>query len=308
MTEPESPDPREPSKPIEFELEPTVAGRLARWTERARILRARTEAARTRHASVDFGLSLVERDSRIGGGLLSGALAYRLFVLLLPTALLLVSGLGLYADSVDESTTQVARKAGLHGLIGSQVAASASGRAGWIVFILMLPAVLYATAKLYRALAIVHAIAWHGSGRGTRVTPRGVGVLGAALAATILAAEIAGWARRRDQLGSLVAVLVYILLMGGAWLVVSMQLPHRDTRWPALLPGALLFGVGLLFVNVFNVYVTTRLVEDRANTYGALGVATALLFSLVLVGRVMVVSAELNAAIDERHNLQRPPP
>jgi membrane protein len=308
MTEPESPDPREPSKPIEFELEPTVPGRLARWTERARILRARTEAARTRHASVDFGLSLVERDSRIGGGLLSGALAYRLFVVLLPTALLLVSGLGLYADSVDESTTQVARKAGLHGLIGSQVAATASGRAGWIVFILMLPAVLYATAKLYRALAVVHAIAWQGSGRGTRVTPRGVGVLGAALAATILAAEIAGWARRRDQLGSLVAVLVYILLMGGAWLLVSMQLPHRDTRWPALLPGALLFGVGLLFVNVFNVYVTTRLVEDRANTYGALGVATALLFSLVLVGRVIVVSAELNAAIDERHNLARPPP
>ena len=289
-------------------LEPTAVGRLARWTQRARIVRERTEAARTRHASVDLGFALVERDSGIGGGLLAGALAYRLFVLLLPTALLLVSGLGLYADSVDESTTQVARKAGLHGLIGSQVAATASGRAGWIVFILMVPAVLYATAKLYRALAIVHAIAWHGSGRGTRVTPRGVGLLAAALATTILAAEIAGWARRQDQLGGLGALLVYILLMGGAWLVVSMQLPHRDSRWPALLPGALLFGVGLLFVNVFNVYVTTRLVEDRANTYGALGIAAALLLSLVLVGRVMVVSAELNAAIDERHNPQRPPP
>jgi uncharacterized BrkB/YihY/UPF0761 family membrane protein len=308
MTAPDASDPRDRPEPIEMPLEPTAVGRLARWTQRARIVRERTEAARTRHASVDLGFALVERDSGIGGGLLAGALAYRLFVLLLPTALLLVSGLGLYADSVDESTTQVARKAGLHGLIGSQVAATASGRAGWIVFILMVPAVLYATAKLYRALAIVHAIAWHGSGRGTRVTPRGLGLLAAALATTILAAEIAGWARRQDQLGGLGALLVYILLMGGAWLVVSMQLPHRDSRWPALLPGALLFGVGLLFVNVFNVYVTTRLVEDRANTYGALGIAAALLLSLVLVGRVMVVSAELNAAIDERHNPQRPPP
>ncbi|HEX6713570.1 MAG TPA: YhjD/YihY/BrkB family envelope integrity protein [Thermoleophilaceae bacterium] len=308
MTEPVSPDPRESPKRIEIEIEPTAAGRLARWTERARILRARTEAARTRHASVDLGFNLVERDSGIGGGLLAGALAYRLFVLLLPTALLLVSGLGLYADSVDESTTQVAKKAGLHGLIASQVAATASGRAHWIVFILMAPAVLYATAKLYRALAIVHAIAWQGSGRGTRVTPRGVGLLGAALVTTILAAEIAGWARRQDHLGGLAAVLVYILLMGGAWLAVSTQLPHGGVRWPALLPGAVLFGVGLLFVNVFNVYVTTRLVENRANTYGALGIATALLLSLVLVGRVMVVSAELNAAIDERHNLDRPPP
>jgi uncharacterized BrkB/YihY/UPF0761 family membrane protein len=91
-------------------------------------------------------------------------------------------------------------------------------------------------------------------------------------------------------------------LLGGAWLLVSTQLPHRGVRWTALLPGAVLVGVGLLFVSVFNVYVTTRLVEDRANTYGALGIATAVLFSLVLVGRVMVVSAELNAAIDERHN------
>jgi uncharacterized BrkB/YihY/UPF0761 family membrane protein len=61
-----------------------------------------------------------------------------------------------------------------------------------------------------------------------------------------------------------------------------------------------LFGTGLLGVNVFNVYVTTRLVEGRADTYGALGVAAALLFSLVLVGRLMVASAVLNASLYER--------
>jgi len=76
-----------------------------------------------------------------------------------------------------------------------------------------------------------------------------------------------------------------LALVGGAWLVVSLELPHRDVPWPALLPGAVLVGVGLLFLNVFNVYVTTRLVEERSNTYGALGIAAALLFSLVLVGR-----------------------
>ena len=64
------------------------------------------------------------------------------------------------------------------------------------------------------------------------------------------------------------------------------------------MPGAALFGVGMLLVNVFNVYVTTRLVEDRADTYGALGIATALL-SLVFVGRLIVVSAVLNASLYE---------
>ena len=116
----------------------------------------------------------------------------------------------------------------------------------------------------------------------------------------MVAAGVVGWIRRQDQLGGLSALLFYTVVVGGAWLVVSLQLPRGTARWPALLPGAILFGVGLFFVNVFNVYVTTRLVEDRANTYGALGIATALLVSLVLVGRLVVVSAELNASLEER--------
>ena len=298
MTEPHPPDPADPRKAVEIEVEPTLASRVARSLARARILRARVESARVHHSSLDLGFSIVDRDSSIGGGLLAGALAYRLFVLLLPSALLFVSGLGLYAGAADKSPRTVARDAGLHGLVASQVASSASSDARWLVFIIMVPAVLYATAKLYRAVAVVHAIVWHGSGRGVRITPKGLGLFGGALLLAFGAAEVVGWIRRHDQVGGFTALLVYIALMGGAWFAVSMHLPHRDVRWPALLPGALLFGVGLLFLNVFNVYVTTRLVEDRANTYGALGVAAALLFSLVLVGRLMVVSAELNASLD----------
>jgi uncharacterized BrkB/YihY/UPF0761 family membrane protein len=305
----DAPDPFEP-RPIEIETEPTVAGRLARWIERGRILQTRADAARARHASIDLGFSLVERDSSIGGGLLAGALAYRLFVLLLPTSLLLVSGLGLYAGSVDKSPSTVAKEAGLHGLIASEVSQAASGRARGVVFLLMIPAVLYALVTLYRAIAKVHAIAWHGSGRGVRITWRGVGVLGGALVVQLFTGEIVGWIRRGHQLGGLAALLVYVVLIGGAWLAVSLQLPHREARWPALVPGAALFGIGLLLVNAFNIYVTTRLVEGRADTYGALGIATALLFSLVLVGRLMVVSPELNASIYERrarHAVKIPP-
>jgi uncharacterized BrkB/YihY/UPF0761 family membrane protein len=195
----------------------------ALWLERARRARERIHAARARHASVDLGLTMVERDSDIGGAPLAGVLAHRLFVLLLPTALLLVSGVGLYAGATDKSPAD-----------------------------------------------------------------------------QFVAAEAVGWIRRNDQLGGVAALSVYLVLVGGAWLVVSTELPHRDARWPALLPGSVLFGLGLLFVNVFNVYVTTRLVEGRADTYGALGIATALLSSLVLVGRLMILSAEVNALLDER--------
>jgi len=276
-------------------------GRLQQWRERGEAAQARLEAARSRHASLQVGWTLYEGDSSIGGGLLAGALAYRLFVLLLPTSLLLVSGLGLYAGAADKSTRQVTREAGLHGLFASNVAATASGGARSLVFILMIPAVLYAAAKLYRAIAIVHALVWHSTGRAGRTTRRGVAVLLGVLLATVVSTEIVGWIRRHDQLGGVAALVVYTVVVGGAWLALSLQLPHGGARWTSLLPGAALFGVGLLGVNVFNVYVTARLVEDRANTYGALGVATALLFSLVLVGRLAVVSAELNAVLYRRH-------
>ena len=270
------------------------------WVERARVAYGQMDELRARYASLDLGLGVFERDSAIGGALLAGALAYRLFVLLLPTALLLVSGLGLYADASDKSPAQVAQDAGINGLIANEIAATASGRARGLVFILMIPAVLYATTTLYRALAKVHALVWEGTARGVRLAPRGVVTLLVAIALQFAAVEAVGWIRRNDRLGGIAALGLYLVVVGGAWLFVSLQLPHRDAHWTALLPGSAFFGVGLLFVNVFNVYVTTRLVEGRADTYGALGIAAALLFSLVLVGRVMIVSAELNALLHER--------
>jgi uncharacterized BrkB/YihY/UPF0761 family membrane protein len=286
----------------EIDVEPGLTARLARWLERGRVIGRKIEAARSSHSSVDLGFEVVERDATIGGGLLAGALAYRLFVLLLPTSLLLVSGVGLYAGAVDKSTAKVTEEAGLHGLIASEVAASAGGRARALVFLLMIPAVLYATITLYRSLARVYMLVWQGSARGARITPKGLGLFIGALLVHFAVLETVGWIRRGDQFGGLAALLIYLVLVGGSWLVVSTQLPHAEAGWSALLPGAAFVGVGLLFVNVFNVYVTTRIVEGRENTYGALGIAAALLFSLVLVGRLLIVSAELNAALYARRS------
>ncbi len=268
--------------------------------EQARVLRARIEESRARHASVDLGFNVVERDSAIGGGLIAGALAYRLFVVLLPASLLFVSGIGLYAGAIGKSTTKVAEESGLTGLVASEVAATASSGARWIVFVSMLPALLYAIVKLYKAIAIAHALVWQGSGRRARISAKGVGLFIVALTLHFTSVEIVGWIRRHDQLGGVAALLVYLTLTGFAWLIVSLQLPHRDVPWPSLVPGALLVGAGLLFINAFNVYVTTRLVENHADTYGALGIAAALLFGLVLVGRLIVASAVLNASLVER--------
>ena len=153
MVEPDRPDRRQET-PLEIDPEPAGLGRLAIWLERTRVARGKLEAARTRHASLDFGFNVAEHDAAIGGGLLAGALAYRFFVLLLPTALLFVSGIGLYADAADKSTREAATDAGLQGLIASQVASTARGNSRWAVFLVAIPVVLYAAAKLY--LSLIH--------------------------------------------------------------------------------------------------------------------------------------------------------
>ena len=301
----DEPDPQEPA-PLELDVAPTIPGRIARWTAKARVLRSQVEAARNRHRSVDLAFDLVERDSTIGGGMLGGALAYRFFVFLLPLSLFFVAGLGIYADTTDQSPSEVASSSGLTGLIATQVASAASSPARWAIFIVTLPVLVYAAGMLYRAVAIVHAIAWHGSGRAVRLSSKGFGVFSGVIVAQFACTLIAGRIRHSDQVGGVTALLVYALVLGGAWLALARLLPRRDVSWTALVPGTALVAVGMLFVNAFNVYVTSHLVEERADTYGALGIATALLFSLYIVGRLIVGSAVLNATLDARRR-QRPP-
>jgi uncharacterized BrkB/YihY/UPF0761 family membrane protein len=295
----EEPDPREPA-PLELDVAPTIPGRIARWAAKARILRSQVEAARRRHGSLDLALDVVERDSTIGGGMLAGALAYRLFVFLLPVSLFLVAGLGIYADTTEQSPSEVASRSGLTGLVAKEVAAAASSSARWAIFLVTLPILVYAAGMLYRAIAIVHAIAWHGSGRAVRLSSKGFAVFSGVIVAQFVGVAILGWIRHSDQVGGVTGLFVYAVLLGGAWLGLSRHLPRRDVGWTALVPGAAAVAFGMLFVNAFNVYVTSHLVEERADTYGALGVATALLFSLYIVGRVIVGSAVLNATLDAR--------
>ena len=68
----------------------------------------------------------------------------------------------------------------------------------------------------------------------------------------------------------------------------------------ALIPGAVVVGVGFLAVNVFTQLLIVWLGNTREDTYGALGLAATILFSLWLTSRVIVVSAVVNAALWSR--------
>ena len=241
-----------------------------------------------RHACSTSGSRVVERDSSIGGGLLAGALAYRLFVLLLPERSC-SSPVSVYADAVDQSPSRSARGSrpsradrlrGRAERLGPRPRARLrpddAGRA-------LRPAGS-CTAPSRRCTRSPGTARGGPSGSRPGARP----VRWAPSRQSIDGGEIVGWFRGGDQLGGRQPCSSTSPVVGGSWLAVSLQLPHRDARWPALVPGAGPVRRGPLFVNAFNVYVTTRLLEGQADTYGALGIAAALLFSLVLVGRLIV--------------------
>jgi hypothetical protein len=81
---------------------------------------ARLTAARSRHASVDASFDLLERDRRLAASVLAGGIAFRLFLWLLPLALILGGALGFTSSG---SSKEIAQEAGL-----TATAADGSGR------------------------------------------------------------------------------------------------------------------------------------------------------------------------------------
>ena len=300
-TSTEGPDPGDERTAAPFAPEePTLLVRLARALPRPDVWRARLDRARDRVPAIDVAVETVEHDAEIGGGILAGALAYRLFLFFLPLAFILVALLGLVADGFGSTPRTIGRDVGLVGLVTKEVASTAEGRSSVWVLLASLVVLAYATRVLYRAVAIVHALAWEHSATRAKAGSRSFRLFGLALAAELALALALGAARSHSTTDGIVGVVAFLVLTSVNWLCISLLLPHSTAKWQELVPGAVLFGVGLLVVNTFNLYILGALHSARTNTYGTLGAAAAILLSLLLIGRVIVGSAVLNATLFER--------
>ena len=60
-----------------------------------------------------------------------------------------------------------------------------------------------------------------------------------------------------------------------------------------MLPGAVLVAAGMVVLQFLTVYFFSRYIEDKTETYGAIGASLAILFWAYLLGRLVVTSAFL---------------
>ena len=268
---------------------------------RARHIADRAEAERTRHSSLDATFEVVDRDVEVGGGIIAGALAYRFFIWLLPFALVLVAGLGIASDAASTTPTEAATRLGLAGIVSNSVATAAKSSGRWYALLVGIPVLFVATRSVLRVLIGAHRLVWTDlRAAAPRPTPRATARLLGLSLAFFLASGIAGAARAWSFAVGLVVSLVMIAPYAGFWLLVSIRLPHRDAGWMSLIPGALLFGVGIEVIQLVTAYVIGPMSLSKQGTYGALGIAAALLVGLFMISRLMVGTAVLNATLWER--------
>jgi membrane protein len=288
-------------------------GRLERVRQRQEAIQARmvrlAERAQEerRHRSwVDAIFEIADRDGEVAGGVIAGALAYRLFIWLLPAGLVFVGGLGAIASARSDTPHDVASSLGVGGIVSHSLQNASKSHSSWYALIVGIPILLYTTRSVLRVLIGTHRLAW-GDVREGRPKPTFVDAakLLGILVLYFLLAGLAAWARAHSHAAGFVATIVVAVAFTGLWLWTSMRLPHRDAGWVDLLPGAVVVGVGVGIIQVVSAYLLGPYALEKQGTYGALGLAAALLLSLWVLGRLLVGGAEINATLWERKRREK---
>ena len=257
------------------------------------------ETRRQRSGMVDAGFLVRELDARVGGGILAGALAFRLFLFTVPVVYVVFTALGVASRALGHDPAQLARNAVITGILASTVV-KVEEQSAWTQIPLLLGAVvaMFITAgSLPKALYVVHWLIW----RVPRVMPAGLvprlAVIGFTLFASALGVAVNDVRNASGVAGAVITVLLTTALSFAGWWWVSWKLPHAPASARALIPGALLMAVGADVLQLLTTYWIGHLVARKTSTYGAVGIALAVRLWVYILGRIMVASAGLNAAL-----------
>jgi uncharacterized BrkB/YihY/UPF0761 family membrane protein len=273
--------------------------------ERAERARAGIEARRADSASIDTALEAVERDAQSGGGVLAAAVAFRLFMFLVPYAFVLCTGFGLASTAAGQDPGDAARSAGITGLLASAVSSTSTlSLANRLVALIVGGFALALTARsLVRVLWIVHRLIWRVQPR-RKPSPWSPLILVGFVTVLFGLADLTAWIGSHSLLLRVVAFFFTIVASGAAWFLASWLLPRDDCALWALLPGALMVGVGVGLLQILTITYVVHVVTRKSALYGAIGIALALLLWTYFAGRLLTAATAANASLWKHRSAQ----
>ena len=235
--------------------------------------------------------------------MLAGGLAYRLFLWLLPFGLIVGGALGLMnADNTEDAVSN----GGLPGAISNAIgdaSRSTQSDSWWLlatgVFVLIWSG--YTGAK---AAQLIHALVWEQSPPKTKPV-KGSLAFAATLCLIWTTVGVTWWFRGHTAAHGLIIAGLTVVPFVVLWLGVSWILPHRDAPWQALVPGAVLVGIGVPVMHGLIVAFLVPQLQKAKELYGALGAATTLIFFIYLAALLVVVAAVVNSALYDELQTRR---
>jgi uncharacterized BrkB/YihY/UPF0761 family membrane protein len=296
--------------PREEEGARATSGRVRGWVDRGRTWtteeRSRVEGAlasrRERSTLIGAGFDIAELDVHVGGGILAGAVAFRLFLFLVPFVYILFTAVGLASTAANQDPATLAKTLGITGVLTSAVVNSEdiSALSQFILVLGAMVALIWTANSLAKTLYVVHWLIW-GVPRLKPTGFRSIGTtIGLAVVLTVLAVATNVLRTDLGVLGSLLVALLVMAVSFLAWWWVSWRLPHGPVRAQQLIPGAVLVALGTEVLHLLTTYWIGHVVARKSHTYGAIGIALAVLFWVYVLGRVIVASAGVNAALGRR--------
>lgn len=262
------------------------------------------EARRPSNRWIDAAFSTFERDVTSGGGVLAAALAFRIFIFMVPFVFVVVTAFPFIGDVSGESPRKIADSFGIAGLVADAIK-SADGLSVWNqlwVLLLGLFALVLASRSLVRVLRITHGLAWNARvAKLRRPTTAGAMLIGIVFVIVLFGAWIN---KLQDRFGpfGLIPMLLSACMFAALWTLVQYHLPRAEVVWTKLIPGSILVAAGVEVLHIVTVIWFTRYIESKSETYGAIGAALAILLWAYFLGRIVVSGAMLNAALYEQEH------
>ncbi len=283
----------------ERSVEPAPPRRTERYRARARHYTESYEALSKVHPWLAMPVALVGRYISRQGILLASAVAFRLFLWLMPTALLVAGILAGISENRPQAVRNTVHDAGVTGAASKQIISSLEegGHGWWVAVIVGVAGMVWTGRTLVRNLIMVHAHAW--GVRPPKVRQRAaIGTAAVCALAWLAILTVSVFVAQLDALGYFgvfVSAVVQMTGLAAIWLFVSTKLPNAARSWHDLVPGAVLFGAAIATMHALSrVYLPHR-IEQSSNLYGALGIAAVFLAWLLIIGHIIVGTAMVNS-------------
>jgi uncharacterized BrkB/YihY/UPF0761 family membrane protein len=267
-----------------------------------RVASARGRAEAMPGGPVVFEAYETERD--LGGGLIAGGVAFRIFLWLVPFGLVVAALLSLWSEQDEQGLEEASRELGI-GAAAAEAATEAlqtSGRDVWFVLGFGLVTAAWFTLGAVRALVLAHALAWQLKPPKISRPFRAIAIFNGLFVLHVGSGVTIAWLREHLGTFSLLGTAVTLTASTAIVLTAMWLLPRRATHVRELLPGALLVAVGVQLIQVAVVYYFAPRLGRSEETYGALGAAATILVWLYAISRLITGAAFLNSTLWLRRN------